>query len=645
MARHAAGVVAALALATATVLTFHPVVDHSFLNWDDPDVVVANPYLAQPAGALVRWAFSTRDMGHYQPLSWLALAAVGGGPGSARQVHALAVALHTLNAVLLLGVAALVLDRGTRDPGRWWVALAATALFALHPLRVEPVAWASALPYLLSYAPLLLSVAAWIVWGRGGTTAWLVASVALFAVAQLARVTAPLLPLVLLALARLDPQAHRRTLAAEAGALVPFALIALPLAAAEAAAREVESLTDIGVASRVAWAVTHPSLYVWRTLAPMGLTTLDALPRVARPDWARAGFAVAASVAAIVATWRLWSWRAAVAVWGAYLALLAPVVGLFPSGLQVTADRYTYGPAMVLAVALAGAVSALARSPQRVALVAMLGLAAGLAVSARAQTAHWRDSLSLWTRAVTLDADNDVARYNLALAMIEAGRRDEAVSQLEQLVAQVPDHDLGRKTLTTLLADREQRAADDAAAAGRLAESVTAYSRVIELDPSRARARLNRGMALVQLGQAGRAVPDLETGGAAASTDLAVVGALALAWSETGRAPAAIDLLQRLREQHPDDLSLAMNLARLLLRGEPATARNPLAALEIAAQVNDRTGGRDPRVLATLAEALAATGQSREAAQAWDVAIAVATESGDAALAADLRRHRSTPVR
>ena len=126
------GVVLALTLAAAVSITFRPVVDHAFLNWDDPDVVAANPRLQQPPGPLVVWAFSTREMGHYQPLSWLALAAVGGGRESARQVHALALALHTLNAVLLLGLITLVLDRGTRGPDRWWVALAATALFGLR---------------------------------------------------------------------------------------------------------------------------------------------------------------------------------------------------------------------------------------------------------------------------------------------------------------------------------------------------------------------------------------------------------------------------------------------------------------------------------------------------------------------------------
>ena len=65
-----AGWIAAVLLAAAVAATFWPVLDHQFLNWDDPDVVVANPRLAQPAGALVRWAFTTREMGHYQPLSW-----------------------------------------------------------------------------------------------------------------------------------------------------------------------------------------------------------------------------------------------------------------------------------------------------------------------------------------------------------------------------------------------------------------------------------------------------------------------------------------------------------------------------------------------------------------------------------------------
>ena len=139
---------------------------------------------------------------------------------------------------------------------------------------------------------------------------------------------------------------------------------------------------------------------------------------------------------------------------------------------------------MVLSAAVALAVSRFARAPRSIAVMAMLGLSIALSVSARAQLGHWRDSLALWTRAVTLDADNDVARYNLALALVEAGGRDEAIAQFQALLAQVPDHDLGRTRLAGLLADREQREADAAATAGRLPEAVAAYSRVLEHDPA-----------------------------------------------------------------------------------------------------------------------------------------------------------------
>ena len=215
-----------------------------------------------------------------------------------------------------------------------------------------------------------------------------------------------------------------------AGALVPFALIGLPLAAAEASAREVESLADIGLASRLAWALTHPALYVWRTLAPMALTTLDALPRVARPDWARAGLAVVGlgrghrgDLA------RLWSWRGGGrgvgSLPGAARAGRRPVA-VGTAGHRRPLHLRPGDGAVDRAWRLA--VSALARAPQRAR--ARRDAGAGRRprrVGAGRSTAHWRDSLTLWTRAVTLDADNDVARYNLALALIDAGRRDEAI--------------------------------------------------------------------------------------------------------------------------------------------------------------------------------------------------------------------------
>jgi hypothetical protein len=411
---------ALIVLAVATALTFWPVRSHGFVNWDDPDLLVDNASLQQPAGALLSWAFTTRHMGHYQPLSWLAFATLAGNPPSSSRVHTLALALHVTNAMLLCWLIAWLLDGGNGQPSRWWAALAASALFTVHPLRVEPVAWAAALPYLLSATPLLLALICWVAWTRTGRERMRWWSVGLVAISQLSRVTAPLLPLALLAFTPTIPGAVARPWRTLVRAVVPFAIVVLPLAVLEASARDPESLADVGVGPRLAWALAHPVQYLWRTVAPGTLNPLDPLPRVAVADWTIAAWALFMMVTIVAITIRLSSARVTTAVWGTYALLLAPFVGLVPSGLQVTADRYTYLAAMVLSVGI-GALLDRARRPWpfAVALVVAGGAAAVAAYSARTQLPIWKDSVSLWSRAVALDGDNDVALYNLALAEIE----------------------------------------------------------------------------------------------------------------------------------------------------------------------------------------------------------------------------------
>jgi tetratricopeptide (TPR) repeat protein len=535
----------------------------------------------------------------------------------------------------------MVLDRGDGSPSRWWAALAASAVFAVHPLRVEPVAWASALPYLLSAAGLLGSLLFWVKWARTGAEPARWSSVGLFAASQLARPTAPLLPLALVAITAVIPGAIARPWPALVRAVAPFGVVALPLALIEASAREPASLGDIGVEPRVAWALTHPAHYLWRTAVPGTLNPLDPLPRLAVPDWTTAALAVLASVAIVAITVRLSSRRVAAAVWGTYGVLLAPFVGLVPSGLQVTGDRYTYLPAMVLSVAL-GAVMNSARRPWPflVGLAIAAGAVGVLAQSARTELPIWHDSVSLWSRAVAVDGDNDVALYNLALAEIEQGHSDLAIEHLTRLVALVPDHDLGRTRLDALVADRELRAAEASAAAGRLGEAIAAFDRALARDPARTRARRGRGMAALQSGDVARAAADLALAVRDGEDDPAVIGALAYALVATGRGAEAVPLLTRALERSPTDVGLTSNLARLLVTVEPASLRDPVRALQLAARSNDATGGRDPRILDTLALALAATGRRKDAADALDAAVAFAREAGDVAMADELSRRR-----
>ena len=631
--------VCALAVAAAALVTFWPVRDHAFLNWDDATVMTA-PAREPGAGGLVAWAATTRFMQHYQPLGWLALDTVAGRPPSPARVHTAAVWLHAVNAVLLFLLVASLAPRDGPADARWLAAAAATAVFAVHPMRVEPVAWASAWPYLLSYAWLLAAMLAFVSWTRQERTAVLALAVGLYLLSQLTRVTAPLLPLAVPLVAAAVPGARTRSAAALGRACLPFALVAAPLAWLEASARTVETLADIPLTSRLATALVAPAVYAWRAVAPGEIPPLDVWPRVPAVDWTIAGLVLLASGLALVVSWMA-SRRGALAVWGTYLLLLAPVSGLFASGLQMTADRYAYGPAMVLSVGLAAALT-LAPAGLRRASFLVIGVAAVVyAQSAQAQAAFWRDSITLWTRAVELTPDNDIAHYNLALARLDAGQINAAMSDLEALLRLVPDHAPARARLGALVADRESAAGDRAAAAGQFFTAVTSYDRALAAEPTRLSVRLKRGMALAQAGQPARAVPDLEAATAGTSPEPAVANALAFGYTALSRGADAIALLRRARTAHPDDASIAANLARLLVTAEPPSLRTPLEALEIAAALNDRSGGADPRVLDTLALALDATGHRPDARAALDVALDLARTRGDAALVATLTARRA----
>jgi hypothetical protein len=151
-------------------------------------------------------------------------------------------------------------------------------------------------------------------------------------VSQLARVTAPLYPLVLVTLAGVVPASRARPSGTVVRTAALFALVAAPLGWLEAGAREIESLADTGLEPRVAWALTHPMTYLARAVWPGAASPLDVLPRAPVADWGPAIVATIAAAVVVTATAQLASARAALATWGSYLLLLLPVIGLVPSG-------------------------------------------------------------------------------------------------------------------------------------------------------------------------------------------------------------------------------------------------------------------------------------------------------------------------
>ena len=199
----------ALAVAFAVLLVFAPVLSNDWVSWDDPEAIVENDALRDPG--VVSWAFTTSHMSHFQPLSWLLWASTGRLFGFTPEVfHGLSLLFHIVNSVLLFFL------MGELGIGRNGSAIAAL-LYGIHPLRVEPVAWASAFPYLLATGFVLAATLFYL-------RRRLAASTLLYAASVLARPTAFAFPLVLLTL---DVVRKRRPLSRLLVEKAPFFALAL----------------------------------------------------------------------------------------------------------------------------------------------------------------------------------------------------------------------------------------------------------------------------------------------------------------------------------------------------------------------------------------------------------------------------------
>jgi protein O-mannosyl-transferase len=507
-------------------LVFSRVASYGFLNWDDPDVLVRNPPLDGPG--VVAWAFSTTHVGHYQPLAWLAWAALRRGFGSGAAVHHLAALVgHAVNTALVFLLARRLAGAARLSAGAGIAgALLAALAFGLHPLRVEVVAWASAFPYALALGPLLLACLAYCRYVHTAAQGWFAAALALYGVSLLCRPMAPGFALVLLIL---DLWLRRSgTWGSFVFEKLPFGVLGALAALAEAGARSFAPLERVGLVSRLGHVAWAPLVYVARTLWPSGLTPLDPLPIESRGSAAEALAGVGLLVVVTLVAWRLRDRSAAIpAGWFALLVLAAPAAGFVPSGLQASADRYTYLPGVVLALLAGGAFARGWERPARRPLLAAIGLlvSGSLALATTRYLPAWRDSIALWTRALEADPRNDVALYNLALALEEKGDNDAAIERYEELLRVLPEHGPARHNRERLLAQRFEREAGALAQAGRLTEAVATYSRALALDPLRLHSRRSRGMALAELGRCEEALADLQSA-LAAGSEPAVLAAL-----------------------------------------------------------------------------------------------------------------------
>jgi tetratricopeptide (TPR) repeat protein len=488
------------ALVAAVVLLYWRVGGFPFVEYDDQQYVTANPVVLSGLTLQgVKWAFTTFHASNWHPLTWLSHMAdvtlFGPDAGWPHRVNAL---LHLANTLLLFRL----LNRTT---GRAWESGFAAALFALHPLHVESVAWVSERKDVLSALFWFLAADAWVRWCARPSVLRYLPVAGFMAASLMSKPMAVTLPFTLLLL---DAWPLRRLASRGIGRLLLekaplFLLSAASCAVTVAAARAegLNSLDAVPMGARLANASLAYIEYLRMTAWPAGLAVFYPHP-YAGVSLPAAGLAAAGLAVATVAAIRFARGRPYLAFgWFWYLGTLVPVIGLVQVGGQAMADRYAYVPLVGIFVALAWGASdrvSAWRIPQGAAAAAAGVVLAALAACAWVQVGYWGSTEALFGHALAVTKDNLVAHETLGVKAAREERLDEALSHFREVARIRPGY-----------ADPWCVAGRILARQGKPGEAEAAFREALRLRPGYAEAHAQLGMLLAGRGAAGEAAAHL----------------------------------------------------------------------------------------------------------------------------------------
>jgi Flp pilus assembly protein TadD len=629
-------------VALITFVVFSPALRNGFVNWDDFETIVENHNFRGLSWSHWRWMFTTFHMGHYQPLSWLTLSLDyrlwGLEPFG---YHLTNIFLHSANAVLFYFVSRRLLALAAPDSDGIVLRIAAgfaALVFAIHPLRVESVAWATERRDVQSGFFLLLTVLSYLkavspevdktTWQR-----WMAVTVMLYVLSLLSKASGMTLPLVLVVLDvyplhRLgdvgrwfDGSVRRVWLEKIPFFVAAVAAGAIALSAQHSAGALVSTEThDLG--GRIAQGLYGVTFYLVKTLVPTNLAPLYEIPVDAylfHPRFIAAALIFLLLSIGFFAVRR--RWPAALACWIVYLLLVMPVSGVAQSGLQLVADRYSYLACMGWAILLASALlrfvrsqnSTIARTLSAAPVIAvfLFGLF-GLGILTWKQAQIWHDSEKLWSHALAV-SPSGMASLHVGRFAAQRGNLAEAEAHLRRAVAFNPQNDVFQSNLALILARQ-----------GNLGEATDHFRRALEINPKDPATLNNMGIALAQ----------------------------------QGKLDEAIEHFRRSLEIKPNDASGHTNMANLLLgRGDvegaakhlrvaieidPADADNHNSLAIIAAQRGDFAEATehlrrvvelkpgDAAAANNLAITFARQGNLAEAAQSFEAALRIEPDFAEA---------------
>ncbi|PYI95400.1 MAG: hypothetical protein DME98_16830 [Verrucomicrobia bacterium] len=604
-----------LGLAVVTFGIYAQVIGHRFIVLDDISYVEENPAVNRGVtlGGLA-WAFTTFREGNWHPLTWIAHMIDSQIFGTFAGGHLLVNALiHTANTLLLFWL----LLRTTH--ARWSSALVA-ALFALHPLHVESVAWASERKDTLSTFFGLLSLIAYTRYAEAPSIrryAWTAVTLALGLLAKPMLVTWPFLMLLLdywplgrfaavipseVEAATQPPQAARpgfqsrrttskltprgpstslgmtikKLIIEKIPLFVLVAASAVVTSIAQSRAGAVRTFTEVPVALRLWNALVSYAKYLLRAFWPNDLAVFYPWPKGGIPAWQVIGAAVLLIGITAFCVFERKIRPYLIVGWLWFMGTLVPVIGLVQVGGQTMADRYFYIPSIGLFIAI---VFGLADIAERRRIAPWVGAAMAnvvvvvLATLTNAQIHRWTNSFTLFKHTLTVAPRNFAIEGDLGYALQRSGQLDEAAAHFEKAIQIQPNDQMSQ--LYMGIARFHQ---------GRVPEAIEHAQVAIHLQPDSAKAHNLLGMALAKQNRNEAALDEVRRAAELDPKDAEIRNNLGLTLARLGRAPEAVGEFHEALRLDPKNASAHSNLGLLLLAsGKPEES---ILEFEAALQIN-----------------------------------------------------------
>ena len=637
-------IIICLFLVGISLAVFGQTIRHDFVNFDD-DLYVYNTPAIQAGLTLkgIAQVFVSPHAGNWHPLTTIShmldcqlYGLKAGGH------HGTNVVLHTI-AVLLLFC---VLRQMT---GAVWKSAIVAALFAVHPLQVESVAWVSERKDVLSAVFFMLTLIAYVRYVRAPSIGQYLILAVMFAFGLMSKAMLVSTPVVLLLLDYWPLGRFQRSKVISPWSVVSSLLIEkIPLLVLSAAAciitfvlqkRTTGAIPPLPFLWRAENALASYVIYLLQTLWPTRLAVFYPHPNDTLAIW-EVIFAIVLLLAITAAAIVFRSQRPYLFTgWFWYLVMLVPVIGIVQVGEQGHADRYTYLPHIglfLLVVWLAAEVTAVHRFGSPFAVVTAMVVIFALTVAAFVQTSYWRNSEILWTHALAVTSDNDVAHNNLGYLCVDRDQLDKAISHFETALRirsgkQDPHYDVGSAFMQMNLANVLARK-------GQSDEAMVHYNEAIRLQPYYADAYYNRGSVLFAKGRIDEAIADWEKTLEMQPSDANAHTGLGNALFRKGLLREAITHYEQASAFAPEDPHSRNNIAWMLATSSDASIRDGAKAIDLAQVAVALSGGREPLFLRTLAAAYAEGGRFSEALAVAQQAAAIARMQGKTALATALEK-------